>query len=346
MKKIFAALMILLLVCPSLCMAQSTGKIDFDGLVQVYFGWREGEVNRTGCLPDSGCYDGRDYSTFALSAARLRLKAGATDRISAQLTIDAARDPVIVDGFVDAFIFDWASLRVGQFTLPYGFENYVSRFNLMTGSRSLIARRLWDNGITSPYLRDIGIMLKGKYTMFNYEIAQVNGAGFSYTADRSGGFMAWGEDNNNSKDYVGRVWIGVPLFAGLGLSMYRGEWENGEERNSWAFDLYLDTGKVIFQTEYARGHGLMLDDEWSDTDHYGYHVLVGYRFIPLIEGLYKYDKFDPTRGAAQDTMRDHYFGVNFNFRRSSKLQISYVRRTEEPFDFSNDRLQAFMSAKF
>jgi hypothetical protein len=189
-------------------------------------------------------------------------------------------------------------------------------------------------------------MLKGKYSLFNYEIAQVNGAGFNYRVDGSDGLFAWGSDNNNSKDYVGRVWIGVPLFAGLGFSMYEGKWECGERRDSWCFDLYLDTGKLIFQTEYARGHGLMLDGMWSDTDHYGYHILVGYRFIPLLEGLYKYDKFDPTRGALKDTLRDHYFGVNLNFRRSARLQVSYVWRREEPVELANDRFQAFVSAKF
>jgi hypothetical protein len=78
----------------------------------------------------------------------------------------------------------------------------------------------------------------------------------------------------------------------------------------------------------------------------GYHVLAGYRFIPLLESFYKYDKFDPTRGASQDTVRDHYFGVNLNFRRSSKLQASYVWRREEPVELANDRFQAFISAKF
>ena len=346
MNKTVAAFLLILIIGPSLCAAQNPGKIDFEGLVQAYFGWREGRVDLTGCLPDSGCHDDRSYSAYGLSAARLRVKARATERISGQFTFDASRDPVVLDAFIDAFVVDWASFRIGQFMLPFGFENYVTRFNLMTGTRSLIARHLWNNGVTSPYLRDIGIMLKGKYTLFNYEVAQVNGAGFDYMSDESGSFVSWGRDNNNSKDYVGRIWMGVPLFAGLGFSMYRGKWEGDERRNSWAFDLYLDTGKLIFQTEYERGHGLMLDDDWSDTDHCGYHVLIGYRFIPLIEGYYKYDKFDPTRGAVQDTMRDHYFGVNLNFRRSSKLLVSYVRRTEEPYDFGNDRFQAFISAKF
>lgn len=346
MKKSVALVVAFLLAGPAVCPARSTGRIDFDGMVQVFFGWEEGDISRSGCDGDTLCYDDRGYSTYRLSAARLRVKAKATERISGQLTFDASRDPIILDGFLDLFVKDWASFRVGQFTLPYGFENRVSRFDLMTGSRSLIARHLWNNGITAPYLRDIGLMLWGKYSLLNYEIAQVNGAGFNYTSDESGGFMSWGTDNNNSKDYVGRVWIGVPLLAGLGFSMYEGKWEYGEKRNSWAFDIYLDTGKVIFQTEYARGHGLMLNGEWSDTDYCGYHILAGYRFIPLLEGLYKYDKFDPTRGASQDTVRDHYFGINLNFRRSSKLQASYVWRREEPVELANDRFQAFISAKF
>jgi len=346
MKKTGALLVALLLAGPTLCYAQSSGRIDFEGLLQVYFGWEEGEISRTACDGDTSCYNDRAYSSYRMTAARLCIKARATERISGQLTFDASRDPIILDAFLDVFLKDWAGFRVGQFNLPYGFENYVSRFNLMTGVRSLIARHLWDNGITAPYVRDIGLMLKGKYSLLNYEIAQVNGAGFNYKSDESEGLFSWGKDNNNSKDYVGRIWIGIPLFAGLGLSMYEGKWEDDQKRNSWAFDLYIDTGKVIFQTEYERGHGLMLDGEWSDTDHCGHHILIGYRFIPLLEGLYKYDKFDPTRGDVQDTMRDQYFGINLNFRRSSRLQVSYVWRKEEPVDLANNRFQAFISAKF
>jgi hypothetical protein len=346
MNRCVAVLAVLIFAGPALCFAQSTGRIDFEGLVQGYFIWQAGEITMTGCDGDSSCYDDRAYSSYGLSAARLRLKAKATERISAQITFDASRSPIILDGFVDIFLKTWASFRVGQFMLPYGFENYIERFNLMTGTRSLAAQHLWDNGVSSPYLRDLGLMLKGKYSLLNYEIAQVNGAGFDYTDDASNGIVSWGKDNNNSKDYVGRVWMGIPLFAGLGFSMYEGKWEGDQKRNSWAFDLYLDTGKVIFQTEYVRGHGIMLDGVWSDRDHGGYHILIGYRVIPLIEGLYRYDKFDPTRGQIQDTIKDHYLGINFNFRRSSRLQIAYVWRTEEPVSLSNDRFQAFLSAKF
>ena len=45
------------------------------------------------------------------------------------------------------------------------------------------------------------------------------------------------------------VWIGVPLFAGLGLSMYEGKWEDNQKRNSWAFDFYIDTGNYLLQSE-------------------------------------------------------------------------------------------------
>ncbi len=346
MKIGVAAVAAVILAAAAPCSGQSSGRLDFEGLVQAYFGWRGGGISRTGCDGDSSCYDGGAYSSYGLSAARLRVTARATERISAQVTLDASRTPIVLDAFIDVFLADWAGLRVGQFELPYGFENYIGRFDLMTGTRSLIAHRLWNNGITSPYLRDIGIMVKGKYSLLNCEIAMVNGAGFDYSEDVSDGLISWGRDNNDSKDFVGRVWVGVPLFAGFGFSMYEGKWERGERRDSWAFDLYLDTGKVIFQTEYERGHGLMQDGVWSDTDHCGYHVLVGYRFIPLIEGLYKYDKFDPTSGSTQDTVRDHYLGVNLNFRRSSRFQVCYVWRREEPVELSNDRLQAFLSAKF
>ena len=346
MKSCIVLVVVLSLAGPAACPAQSNGRIDFEGLVQTYFSWRAGEISGPGCGGDSACFDDGSYSSYELSAARLRVRARATERISGQFTIDASRSPVVLDAYIDIFLKTWASFRVGQFVLPYGFENYIERFDLMTGTRSLIAHHLWNNGVTSAYLRDIGLMVKGKYRFINYEVAQVNGAGFDYATDASDGTSGWGTDNNNCKDYVGRVYMAIPLFAGLGFSMYRGEWVDDRERNSWVLDLYLDTGKLIFQTEYERGHGLMLGGLWSDTDHCGYHWLIGYRFIPLLEGFYRYDKFDPTRGSVPDTMTDHYAGVNLNFMRRARLQICYVWRKEESVSLDNDRLQAFMSAKF
>lgn len=262
---------------------------------------------------------------FLVRTARIQLRADLTDRVSIMGQFDAAVDPVILDALIRYGASAKAQFTVGQFKVPFGFETHITRFELEAIERSLVVSHLFNNGVSSPYLRDLGLMLSGKFLAFDYDIAAVNGTGYNYTgdSDSTSRFLKWGYDNNTTKDIVGRISVGVPMFAGLGLSFYSGDWAESNDRDARGFYIHFDTGKVILQYEYIRGRGRLVDDEWKGDKYSGYYLVVGYRIKPFLEPAFKLDKLDPDWDTSGDKLTDLHFGLNLNLERKARLQVFY-----------------------
>jgi hypothetical protein len=289
-----------------------------------------------------------ENSNFLIKAARLGAKAELTGRISGEIQIDVSKEPAILDAIVYIDIVKYVNFTVGQFKIPFSYEAQLTRFDLEAIERSLAISGLMNNGVSSPYLRDVGAMLTGKFKVFDYELAVVNGTGYNYHAeDESTGvvFAKWSEDNNNTKDVVGRIRIGIPLLAGLGFSFYEGSWADDLEKAAKGFYLYLDTGKVIFQYEYVRGRGLLMGDEWTTSKYSGYYIVVGYRLTRFVEPVLKVDKLDPDRNVGGDKLTDTYYGLNLNVERKARFQVFY-RDSKTGGIFTDKGWRAQVSARF
>jgi hypothetical protein len=288
-------------------------------------------------------------SDFTVRAARVKARAKITDKITGQLQFDVSREPDLLDLMIDYSHAKYLTLRFGQFTLPFGFETQASRFDLEAIERSLVISSIWNNGVSSPYIRDAGVMLMGNYKIFEYKVAAVNGVGYNYVASQAEPppetyfLPRWGRDNNNTKDIVGRIGMGVPMFAGLGFSFYEGKWEDAQDRSAIAFDLYLDA-KVVLQYEYVRGEGLMGDYDWCDAKYSGYYLVLGYKVTPLIEPVFKMDRFDPDKDEDSDRRTADYYGVNLNFERRARLQVLYGE-SEEAGKFVDGGFKVQVSAR-
>jgi hypothetical protein len=306
--------------------------------------------------------EGDKDSQFMVKAARLKVGAQITDRITGNLQVDFARDPLILDAYVDFTVVDYANFTAGQFKIPFGYEFQLPRFYLEAIERSMIMKTAFGNGISNPYVRDVGLMLHGRFKLLNYQVAAVNGTGYDYhgldVGDRSV-FADWNNDNNNTKDLVGRIGVGIPMFAGLGFSMYEGSWTHDREKSSMGFYFHIDTGKVLFQYEWLRGTGYLSEAEyapltsgdwitdftWQDKEYGGYYIVVGYRVTPLIQPTFKIDKLDPDKDEGGDNLTDFYYGLNLNFQRAARLQVFY-RDSEEDGDFIGKGWRAQVSAMF
>jgi len=306
--------------------------------------------------------EGGKDSRFLVKAARLKLHADITDRITGTLQVDFAREPLILDAFVDVGLVRYANFKIGQFSIPFGYEFQLSRYDLEAIDRSLIMKTAFGNGVSSPYVRDVGIMLSGMYKIFNYQVAAVNGTGFDYHGqeeEAASVFAGWNQDNNNAKDIVGRVGIGIPMFAGLGFSMYEGSWVSEGERSAMGLYFHIDTGKVLFQYEWLRGEGYLDEAEeesgllaaehtglaWQEREYGGYYIVVGYRVTPIIQPTFKLDKLDPDRDEGGDDRADYYYGLNLNLERRARLQVLY-RDSKEDGDFIGKGWRAQVSARF
>jgi hypothetical protein len=298
-----------------------------------------------------------ENATFWMRTARVKASVKVTEKINALVTIGVEKEPNIVDGYIDYSHSKLINVRAGQFKLPFGFETQIGRHDLEAMNRSVVFQCLWNNGVSANYVRDMGLMVMGRYKILEYKVGAVNGVGYNYTVhpeeDGIRIFPRWGGDNNNSKDIVGRVGVGVPMFAGLGFSFYDGRWPTYEgspdncDRTAKAFDLYLDTGKVLLQYEHVWAQGRVNNDalDFRDDKYGGYFVVVGYRINPLIEPVYKVDICDPNKDADGDRITDLYFGVNLNFQRSARVQLFY-RESKLAKRFSDSAFLAQFSARF
>jgi hypothetical protein len=307
-----------------------------------------GEPQIGGLIQTQYVAEGHKDSQFLVKAARLKIQADITNRITGKLQVDFARDPVILDATIDFAVVDYANFTFGQFKIPFGYDFQLSRFQLETIERSLIMKTAFGNGVSSPYVRDVGVMLNGRFKLLNYQVAAVNGTGYNYSGGDGSSpavFAKWNVDNNNTKDIVGRIGIGVPMLAGLGFSFYEGSWADDQDRSATGFYFHIDTGKVIFQYEYLKGKGYMGSDDWMAVDYGGYYVIAGYRVIPLIQPTIKIDKLDPDKGQGGDDLADFYYGLNLNFERAARLQVFY-RDSEKDGHFIGKGWRAQVSAVF
>ena len=260
-----------------------------------------------------------DPSTnFFLRDARLKGAAKLTDKISAMVYVDATKQPSLLEANVEYTQAPYGTLRFGQFQVPFGYETQNSNFDVEAIDRSRMLNYIWYNGKTNAYLRDAGAMAYGRYKLLGYQVAVLNGTGLNTS------------DTNNYKDIVGRIGVGIPMFVGLGASVYQGKWGPQEDlmkRTAYGFDLFLDTGKVLVETEYIAAKGRVTGTSTSlDVKHGGLYAIVGYRITPLIEPVFKYDKYDPDKDIDDDELTAFYTGINLNFERKARLQVFYVMK--------------------
>ena len=308
--------------------AALAGDLQFGGLIQGQYTDERGED-----------------SQFLVKSARLRVDVPIADRIKGKLQVDFAREPEILDAAIDVTVVRYANFTVGQFKIPFGYDFQLPRYYLETIERSLMMKKAFSNGASAPYVRDVGAMVRGNLKLLNYEVAVVNGTGYNYPDSTATLFPKWNMDNNNYKDVVGRIGIGIPMFAGLGFSLYEGKWECDQDRSAWDAYFHIDTGKVLFQYEYMRGKGYLGKESWMADKYSGYYITVGYRVLPLVQPTFRLDKFDPNRNEGGDGLADYYYGVNLNYSRTARLQVFY-RESKEGGKFDTSGWRAQVSGIF
>jgi hypothetical protein len=366
------------LVLGSVCYAAD---VEVGGLIQAQYV----VLQKT----DKDVKDGKaPLTTFSTKAARVKVSSKLTGRISAQATFELAREPNTLEAMLDYTFSKRATVRVGQFVVPFGLETQMSNFDLEVTERSQVISHLWNNKNTnspSAYIRDVGAMFTGRYKFLEMKLGTVNGVGYNYAenSEAASVFPKWGKDNDNHKDIVARFGAGIPMFAGLGFSIYDGKWPEkavwavkdakgkdryvvkAQNRKAMGLDLFLDTGKLLFQMEYVRGEGQMVADyvkettpgdtliaadtlktAWSPDKYSGYYIVLGYRVTPLIEPVFKYDTYDPNRDKGDDILADMWVGLNLNFEGKARLQTIYRIRGEEPKSIDNNQVIVQVSGKF
>jgi phosphate-selective porin OprO and OprP len=268
---------------------------------------------------------------------------GATGATGTAPTGGALISPNLLDAFIAYKPVDNFKVTFGQFTIPFSLENLTQDRSLETIERSqvvhaLVARKgdasngLIDS-IGNQSGRDIGLQVSGSFFKFkdrhlvDYYISLLNGAGINTL------------DNNQSKDFAGRLVFHPIKHLDLGASYYNGfdrfiSSSKSQERIRWGMDMALNLDLLSVRAEFLKGQ----EGNSNPIVHEGWYVQGSY-FIwaKKLQAVFKYDTYNPNLNFAKTNIVSTYylFGVNYYFNVWTKLQVNYSRREEHP-SINND----------
>jgi hypothetical protein len=233
-------------------------------------------------------------------AGRVSERIGAGLEVQFHPALDGSSEELLNDAFVEYYLNKHATLRVGQFIKPFGFDIQQSSAARESPERGIFA------GYFFPGQRDRGVMLFGDLNFtglknVHYFIGAFNGNRF-FT------------DNNRQANYVFRV---RKLFDGpklaFGFSAQRGEQilppgvSGNNDENLIGMDFQYMIGRLGLRGEIVAGNTpstlLGIEPEFADAfrpgaKSAGGHLFATYRLTNRNHVYARYDQFnrDPVKG--------------------------------------------------
>jgi Phosphate-selective porin O and P len=258
---------------------------------------------------------------FKINRARLNFTGQVIDPIQFAVSLEPTDSGhnILRDAYAVLRYIPYVDFQAGQFKVPFGIEGPESLSVLPTINRSIVF------GILFPSVRDIGAMVSGRGSVgdaldLGYQVAVMNGTGQN-TAD-----------TNDRKDVVGRVWAHVLKTVMVGLSDYTGEAKpaaTNTPKDRLGADLEVRTAAIpglLVRGEYYWGR----DDT---TRKYGWYALGAYRiqegFLRNVEGVVRYEQFDPTRGVSNDLQYRTTVGATYYFVGQTKFVLNYEFKKDQ-----------------
>ena len=348
MKRLFTVLLILYIFTSVRVYAQgcmeptsSAGGVSVIGYIQPEFRMALNGKNADG--------SSKNENSFYFRRARL----GVTGIIPYDFSYYAMAEfssfqngPYLLDAFVTYNRFKpWFKISMGQFKKPFGLElGATGCQDLYTINRSRVI-----NELTSPD-RDLGVMISGstgakkffgleKENVFSYTISVTNGTGKNV------------KDNDQAKDFIGRLVIAPYDWISLGGSYHSGKQKNPDptvtamdERMRYGFDVTLKKYNFILQSEYVFGQdkgsklvgggcGSTPELVIGNFKSNGYFAQLMYTTKFKVMPLAKYETYD------SDMNKEDYdhtafrqstltFGLNYYANDWVRLQLNYLYNIE------------------
>ena len=233
------------------------------------------------------------------------------------------------------------NLTAGQLKIPYVYSEITSSSKIDTIERPTAVGKL-----ASDY--DIGAMLGGKINegMFEYALAVINGAGANVA------------DDNDKKDFVGRI-AAYPLRGSegkLGLMLAGAYWtgeqpiivkstdpvtgvEKETNMGDQSRDRYVGSAEVKF--DKAKLVAEYLHQELEDTDKTsdGYYVTLTYDISTgkmVVQPVLMYDQYDADTDKDDDEITSTTLGVNFFPSKNVRFAVNYRMIDETPEKDNNE----------
>jgi len=267
--------------------------------------------------------------------------------------------PFLVEAYITYKPFDWLNVKAGQMIVQFSQENITQDRNLDMIERSqvvnaLVARKgdaangLVDS-IGNQNGRDIGIQINGSLFrlegrhLIDYYIQLLDGAGINTL------------DNNQSKDVDTRVVLHPLRFLSLGGSYYdgfdrfTGSPTKDQLRSRWGLEADLELNALSVKGEYVHGQDGSTNLKMGTvaTLHQGWYGQVGYFILPRhLQGVFRYDWYDPNTAKTQVNSTYYDFGLNYFFNVWTKVQVYYSLRNQQGSAINNNMFEAQLQLAF
>jgi phosphate-selective porin len=243
----------------------------------------------------------------------------------------------VIDAFADYKLGNADKGTMGQFLIPFSYDNLTSSSKLDLINRALVVNALCPGRDTGNDGRDIGIQFSGSRpvskstTKLDYFAALFNGSGIDTS------------DNNNAKDPALRaVWHTVPTGLHFGASLYDGELGTAKTTHDrFGLEAVYLAGDWGAKSEYI----------WANngaSDAKGYYATFLHRFSPRIEGAIRFDNLNPDTSTPDDLITATVLGINYNLSTNAlnRIQLNYEWRRGEGTQPSFDQFLAQLQAGF
>jgi len=250
---------------------------------------------------------------FTVPRLRTDIWGDLSERVGYFVEYDLAASPALVYGWINIKT-SLTKISLGRLFLPFGLEYTTppSRFDTINPTTTL-----WS---FFAFSRDIGLQLSRKFEKVKYAVAVVNGADNSLS------------DDNQNKDLVGRVVFTPVDDMSFGFSRYTGKTGSTEvEKSVSGLEINLKLAGVGLKGEYIAG-------SVSGADKRGWYLQPLFNLTPLLQGLVRYESWDPNTAVAGDAQSITTLGLNYFFDEGSKLQVNYEIKGEESSPTDNDTL--------
>lgn len=275
--------------------------------------------------------------TFDVRRARLDLRAVPTERLELRLQTELAGSSAkILDATAAYHLNPSHKLTAGQFLIPFSLENVTSNTRLETINRSQVVEALVARGgdvIGNHNGRDTGVQASGSFfeyegrRLIDYAVGVFNGSGINRA------------DQDEQKDIVGRVVFSIFDDLSIGASIYEGRYIGGRRDRAGVEFAY--TGEPFsVKGEYIQGKD-------GSTGKEGWYLQAGYFIIPSrVQGVVKFDTFDPDRGVSKNETDVFTARANIYFNKWAFLQVNYEDKRERGAKVNNDALTGQLTVQF
>lgn len=254
---------------------------------------------------------------FDIKNAIIDLTGNYCKTINYRVRFDLAGTPALLDAYAEWKPLKYIGLQVGQFQLPYTFENqYVPKTLECVDNAQVISNLVFN----ASKGRDAGISINGSFlpkTGFNlieYKLAAINGNGFNKA------------DDNSALDLLGSLFINPIKPLSIVASYLSGKTSvvtapstipsNVVDKERTAFGVKYDDGKALLRAEYIKG-------TTAGIDALGYYAVAGYFVTKEIQPILKYDYYQSDKSIDNTGTTQYVAGVNYWMASKTRVLLSY-----------------------